>query len=729
MAGENETVYATLKVYTDDAVSSVEKLDEVVNKTNQDMQGLQGTNKQSTSSFSELANGINVLTVALGIGLVQALSQVRQFFTDSITSADKFSASVIELDTAINQMQRSGQNITNSQFSQFLENLDKQFPFISKLQTAQGAGQATFLGAQLGLTPQDIENFLTAAAQINQSTGGVISFTDALQRLQIALTSTSPRVAIGGGVQFTQADVLAKANEMFGLQAKSLNALSDTERAEAAIAVIQEKLNGLQQDNTAILGTNVAAINAAGASWSNFQLSVGQAIQPVQAIFATLITGLDSIHRSIPTSPDDNPIVKYFKDILNTGVLGEIEKSLGTIIPIIISDFSVLTATVVADILQMQSGINDLLHGKAFGTTKFDWAENFTAALQTINDAIASKVNPNEWNQLGKDAGTALGDGVTKGIADTNPELTKVLTDMKKAIIEAELEQQQESEKYAVDLANKLQDIRNQYNFDLIKDKEKEALDERKIEEDLQLKLKELKQQFAYDEIDALRNRDASKILHLEAQYALEKTKAIEDSSLRMKQQRENYKLELEQLKQSEQDKEQQARLAYNRQLEALNQSIQDKLAREAAGYVAEYNLTGDALQALYKLIYSYYGPGGFINSIYSAIGLPGATPPYAPPSSGGGGAAGGGNRRASGGVDFATQSTSLVFGEAGPELAVTIPLNPAHVNPSTTVHGGSSSVGGGAVIKVQLSDGLEASIVQEAINGVAMVVEKIGRG
>ena len=129
-------------------------------------------------------------------------------------------------------------------------------------------------------------------------------------------------------------------------------------------------------------------------------------------------------------------------------------------------------------------------------------------------------------------------------------------------------------------------------------------------------------------------------------------------------------------------------------------------------------------MQNIYNNINAYLGKNGYIDNIYTYIiermaqvyaamgaGIPKMNNKVEP-------------RMAAGGSIFADKATNVTFGEAGPELAMFLPLGGGGA-PSFS----GAGVGGGSIqLQVTLDPNLEAQIVQTSLDGVALSIDRIQR-
>jgi hypothetical protein len=278
---------------------------------------------------------------------------------------------------------------------------------------------------------------------------------------------------------------------------------------------------------------------------------------------------------------------------------------------------------------------------------------------------------------------------------------------------------------------------------------------QQKYQEDMQ----SLTDSFQANLIDALRENDAKTIIHLIEEYdnqKAEKTKQYNDAKVISD---ENYTQEINDVKKQEAFKLQELQnevdqrkvalaLQYDQEIQDANTqatrqrlaedvTIQNNLKQWADGLGAQYTLTAQNMKDIYTVINAYLGKNGYVDETYtyitermaqvfstlgsfsSAINKYGGVgnTPYGPAVPG----------MAAGGSLFANTPTSVTFGEAGPELAMFMPLGSGFSGSSAPMGGGS---GGGSIqLQVTLDKNLQAQIVQSSLDNVSLAIDRMDRG
>jgi hypothetical protein len=265
--------------------------------------------------------------------------------------------------------------------------------------------------------------------------------------------------------------------------------------------------------------------------------------------------------------------------------------------------------------------------------------------------------------------------------------------------------------------------------------------------------LQVLQDQFQLSLEEALRSRDAKTIIHLIEQNALNKQEKYRQYQDENVIRNENYQQEIELAKQKEaydlqqlqvQMDERRAALAVQRDNEIADANLQAKRQNDAEvvdinnrlkawadGLQLQYTITDTEMKNIYNNIKSYLGAGGYVDSIYTYI-IARMAQVYAALGAGYSGIGGGSSNPkstafASGGSLFANTPTQVTFGEAGPELAMFMPLGSRFGGvPSMSFAGGNA--GGNIQLQVTLDENLQAQIVQTSLNNVALAIDRINR-
>lgn len=318
----------------------------------------------------------------------------------------------------------------------------------------------------------------------------------------------------------------------------------------------------------------------------------------------------------------------------------------------------------------------------------------------------------------------------------------------KEAKFQEQLRQLREKFLYNLEDALRERDARqvlrliDQYNMD-----KTAMINEHNLEQELQ-------QQQHQEELNDLKAQEAERLRVMAEEQAVRLQRQEEDSNLRRSRMLEDHAQEIADL-----------------------MAQKEEILREAADKIAkEYELNEEGAKAIYDLLNKYYGGDGILEKLvadgyrgmlsqsegflsqlsqiiamqqglmaqasgYQPLYSQGVGGGYIPGAPAGGGSDGGdkggihgmhGNRieMASGGQFIATRPTNLTVGEGNkPEIVSVIPLAKL-LGGSLGINGtgGSNGMNGKIEVAVSLSAGLEAEIVNKAMDGVGEVVSRVNR-
>ncbi|KKL74594.1 hypothetical protein LCGC14_2063350, partial [marine sediment metagenome] len=280
---------------------------------------------------------------------------------------------------------------------------------------------------------------------------------------------------------------------------------------------------------------------------------------------------------------------------------------------------------------------------------------------------------------------------------------------------------------------------------------------EEREEQDHNLRMQRLEEDYLINLDDAVRNRDALAVLTLQRQHNLEKKRAKEDFNKGKHRRKEDFDNELSEIERQRQIKialaraefeermallaeeerlrEERAREDAVKQRRLLEQQTADKMRILLAGLQAELNLTDEQLRQLYKLLDSYYGSDGWfvqlMRNYYDWVAQQGAIvlPEGQTQDTDTTGRTGGQQERSfqRGGSFIATSPQLIEVGESSPEMVSITPLSGATGRPRGEGAGGER--GGTVEVNIGLDDGLVGEIVDQSMNEMANVVISINRG
>jgi hypothetical protein len=330
----------------------------------------------------------------------------------------------------------------------------------------------------------------------------------------------------------------------------------------------------------------------------------------------------------------------------------------------------------------------------------------------------------------------------------------KITTDYQNKLLDDQIKYDRAMVAEDVSAANQKEKIQDDAAETMLVDAEKNRQSNVEAEQKYEEEMQTLTDSFQANLIDALRDNDAKTIIHLIEEYdnqKAEKTKQYNDANvirqeqydqeIALAKQQEAYNLqqlndEVAQrkaaLKVQYDNENTDAATQRDRQNTAETVDIGNRLTAWADGLQVQYNLTDAQMKNIYSVINAYLGANGYVDSIYTYIiarmaqvyaalgaGMTTTTTTPHPKTPG---------PQAAGGSLFANTPTNVTFGEAGPELAMFIPLGSGVASvPSPSVSGGGNT-GGSIQLQVTLDPNLEAKIVQTSLDGVALSIDRMQR-
>lgn len=710
-------------------------------------------------AFSKLGTiGQFVFGSVLGITVVSTLKNIIEFFKQATAEALEFNQAQITLQVGARATQRMGQETTIAQYEQQIADLQRKFPIFSRVQAVEGYSNALILTRGLKLTKEQFQQLIDVSASASVVLGR--DFGETATGIAKSLSSGWFEAAQRAGFLISRQSVVNQGLKIGIENAKNgYNAMTEYERAIAALSRYVEENGSIQQDVNVVMESQAGKVKIAAAAWDNFKVGIGQIFSPLKAglsDFATAILRiLDETNRGALTG------------------MTQLQAWAGTL----------------QRFLAEVKNFFDLLNPETWA--KFDWK----AAYQGAFDEAAKFTGLAPMlGDVGKQAGEALGTGIEDGMGGTNiaEAFQKLIYDIQDEMTKL----RDRSEQLWIDYTRKIQDIIFQAQVDIanairknnqdvanvnIEANNRRADAERKYRDNeitaeakFQEQLRQLRTKFLFDLEDALRERDARQVLRLSRQYQMDKENATNEFKLAADARKRAYEEELRQLaeqraerlrvlqesinneilqiKQSEAIKLAQAQQNYVQELEDAQRASDARIKQQVLDFQRQYGLTHAQAQALVNLLNSYFGKNGPVVKIYDnlytyimklvaltnaalgAIALPGVIGGEQKFTGGGGtllpNVAHPG--RAAGGTFFATRPTTVTYAEKEPEYATFTPVSKLgryeqRVSGASNM-GMGQGVGGNLRVVVELSPDLVASIIDDTMSGVTSVVKDINR-
>jgi hypothetical protein len=724
------------------------------------------------SAFKRAISPINALRIALGaiVAMIvfRVIQAVEQFFTQAIEQAQKFEDTLYRIANAERALSMEGVEVTLKGLKQGIIDIQKLLPIFSKEDIASLVGTLAVSTKQLKLNEQQILDLAKAIGILNIRSEKQEDIQTTAQHVLSSLLTGNAKGISALGIAFTDNTMKAEAMKQGFIEAdEAVSDLTENEKGLVKLALLMQSTGQELEGIGEYMDSNSAKIQQNKAAWNDLLTTVGQVILP---FIPALTTFFELIANGFQAG---KVLIIEFITIL--GTLGVVMAGVFTGQINSIKEFTDLVANSIDTFrtaatnklfLDVPENAPDWFM-KGWGNRIKEDAETATSALNGMYDAA-------EENE------EAL-----KALEDLDQKIQDIMLDAKQAQedLDLRLEQKQadldteyerKAEDAAIDHAQKLQDI-NQDALDKIEDaKAKSREEEKKAEQDLLQKLKELRQRFLLDLEDALHARDARAVLRLIKEYKLEKQNLLDRKKLddqqrkdklaedlraieierqrRIQQEKVEYQRRLADLAQAKAREREELALWYKREQDDIQRNIEQKIQKLLAGYIAEKKIHESQQAEISAILAKYIGydmemvnrlaqfmatrfsqmsgmmaqPGSLNYSLNNS----GETNPfagkYADPTTG----TKGGRKMvpmADGGTLVANRPTAVMFGEKGPEAATFTPLGRTGKDVNK-VFGDLSGAGmnGTIVVAVDLSPDLEGRVVQRSMEGVGQVISRV---
>jgi hypothetical protein len=692
-----------------------------------------GAEEQTNAFAGAMTQAGTAMAMAFGLGTYQIVSSVINLIKGGVQDGIDFAQAMFLINSAVDQMRGAGVDVQFKDLSDIVTTLGPKLQAFSNLDLSKTVGQVAGLGGQFGMTAKQVSDLTEfSLVAVERFGGDAISIATAVTSgMENLTTQMSRRIYQMTGVQISSQEVYNEAVQL-GLDngAKTYQQLDDQAKQQAYLVLLQQQLAGLQKDEVTYADNAAGKVKDLGAAWQNLWTGWGMAITNIMPQLATMFDFV------IGGLSEASGILQATIDFFKTG--GEVS---GT----------------------WESFMQDIQNRAA---------EVYKLYTNPSPTAVTGAPTSPSTTPLGDTGAAAAQAAKDKAAADN----LKVEADAEKEIVSLHDSEAAALEKIQTNYQNKLLDNQSKYNRAMIAEDVSAANQRQKIEDNAaesmlvdaekyrqskieaeqkyEEEMQSLVDKFQANLIDALRDNDAKTIIHLIEEYdnqKAEKTKQYNDDKVIRE---ENYQQEIDLAKQQEAYDLQQlnnevaqrkaalkvqfdnenadAKTQMDRQNVAEQVDINNRLTAWADGLQVQYDLTNAQMKNIYSIINAYLGANGYVDSVYAyiiarmaqvyaALGAGTGSTPYTtanPPPP---------KRYASGGSLFASTPTNVTFGEAGPELAMFIPLGSGVASvPSPSVSGGNT--GGSIQLQVTLDDNLRAQIVQTSLDNVSLAIDRMQR-
>jgi hypothetical protein len=726
-------------------------------------------------AFSRTLSGVNALRIALGALVSILIFQVLQAFSSMVQGALKglteIEAAMFNLATAEEKLSKMGVEITPQGLDELIEKLQILDPMLSKFQATELVSTlATKVAPVARLSTEELGSLaeiITILAVKNKALGK--SFEEVQQQVITGLLSGRVTTGINQlGAKITEQAVQEEALRLQLVatteQYKKLNAES---KARVDILAITSLLEGQQAEEMSrlpeFMQTATGLIGEAQAKFQNVLTSIGQALAPIlKSVLRIIIDILEKTNQWLDDNKEGIGIVtNLWAEFINAlGGIKGLGNLLGAALSLIIPPLTIglRIATAIVEKLQQLANIFPRLKG-LFGSVATDTPtapSDFRLAESVEQEAEKAKEATKKLQDIMQDNADKLAD-IER---DYQRKREDIARDFSEKIADIARDTARKREDAERDYSQKIEDINRSANEKIAEAQADFRKKEEDREKEYQNRLRELREKFLFDLEDALRARDARQVLRLIRQFELDKKNLEERRKLQKKDDAANLQQKLEEIERERQlkleaakreydDKLEEiargearalaearrwqsrqladARLHYQRQLADQRAFLARKLADLQQAYAQELAMANNFQSSLsglqttqagtsipsasftpYNAPQAGIGSGLYnpydIRSIYQKLGIPGF---------------------ADGGTMVARKPTLALFGEKTPEIASFTPINKVNGNGGLSGGGG---MGGSLDLRISISEGLIADIVEASLESVAAHVEHVRR-
>jgi len=607
-------------------------------------------------------------------------------------------------------------------------------------------GKAIQLTMEMGLSKDQVKNLTKAAVVLNETIG--TDSMSALTMMTMYMQTGFGRSLARMGFDVTRA---AQQQEAYAIGInKTLKEMTEAEKQQVRMSLLMRQTNKYAEDATAGLDNYTKAMAHSNQEVEDQKETLGKLILPMKAIWEFFKKDLERV------------LVQGFNAALGYAILS-FNNFVGTL---------AVGAAIVIDLFKGQlRSVKD--YAGVYKRTFDILTDRAHKWVDTLNDAFGEGADSTkDFATQVKMATGEMEEAWAEATKDFAEDALKLKDDLDDAITGIWDDYNNAYDKGERDLQRSLRDIDEQAAEDRLKTIEDYQVEEIRMRQDHERRLKELENQYLLDLMDAVRERDALQVLMLQRRYNLEKQKEEDAASVGARRRKEDYQRELRDIAEQTARKKAERQRAFAEEMAELEiqsilrrkeleknyaeelQALKDDIVKAggdiiqqllAAGYKPEVVL--EVAKTLGKTIGQELGAGAandfyatFLPVVQNALlaayaaarafsgvhGSASVTPPggYAPYTSPG-------SRRRiegfqTGGSFVATSPQTIRVGER-PEQVTVQPLNEGTGAPRAGF-GGSGRGNVKVSIGVNLSPGLEGEIVDQAMNEMADVVVSLNR-
>lgn len=592
------------------------------------IKGLNNELRGTEGAAHRAVRGLDAVRIALGaiVAMIvfQAIQAIQNFFRSAVQGASDLEMGIYRLAKAERSLSEAGIEISPQGMQEGMEELQKQFNFLSNVDITKLLGNVSLLTKELKLNEDQIIQLSKAIVYLNINSQENEDILQTSQKVITAMITGQARGVAALGLSFSDNALQAKAMEMGILKAgEAVSKLTDAQKAQVKLAITIDTagLDNAQQAMQDIIdyeNTFEGKTNTLKSTWEDFTASLGQFINPILESF-TSIANIAIPKIQAITVTIENLVIKWMSYM--AGVYAAIVALFsGGGIQGAIQSF-------VATFQQNMQVLNDMF----FPASLAEKVDTVTASVDDLTDSMAD---------LQAAMGEAKFDDLLKDLEEFQQKATSLINDFNTKIArmfqDFNLDRKRDLEDYNRDV----QQVHDDFARRRAEAEQKYRNNELDAEAKFQERLRQLRERFLYNLEDALHERDARQVLRLIREYQMEKQGLINEEALRKEAAIREHQAEMDRLRQEEADrlrlmaeefelKQQRAaedfaiklereRQEHEQDMADLKTRIDERLKLFAEKLAEELGLREGGADAIYQLLQKYYGANGFFDQLYN---------------------------------------------------------------------------------------------------------------
>lgn len=224
--------------------------------------------------------GAFVFGGVLGLSAIAIVQKLWQAFGRAVDAGVEFSNSMYRLGASVRALQRSGIDITIAETVKQVEDLRKQFAFMSRKEAVDGVASIQLLTRSFDFSKEQMKQVTEAATVLSVITGK--DFGETARELALFLSSGYAESLQRAGLAVNRLTVAEEAQSM-GIK-KGYNALTEQERAAAGLSLVLRELAPLYSEVQNYQNSLAGQIDVVNASIENQQKSIEMMMAPLKLL-------------------------------------------------------------------------------------------------------------------------------------------------------------------------------------------------------------------------------------------------------------------------------------------------------------------------------------------------------------------------------------------------------------------------------------------------------------